>query len=226
MMRQGTFREDLYYRLQVIEVHIPPLRERREEISQLIEFFLLKFASVYHRPPMRPSLVLQEALLTYEWPGNIRELENMMKRLVVLQDETLILAELGRLRTARANAEAEQPSHSYAHSHSPMQPPPQSVPYSRPVAAAPPPPPAFSVPPTPPPASSGSDGIIASMGADGVNLQELARTAAMGAEKEAIQHALERFRWNRRKTAEYLQVSYKTLLNKMKECGISESPGA
>ena len=62
--------------------------------------------------------------------------------------------------------------------------------------------------------------------ADGVNLQELARTAAMGAEKEAIQHALERFRWNRRKTAEYLQVSYKTLLNKMKECGISESPGA
>jgi two-component system response regulator AtoC len=48
----------------------------------------------------------------------------------------------------------------------------------------------------------------------------------MGAEKEAIQHALERFRWNRRKTAEYLQVSYKTLLNKMKECGISESPSA
>ena len=64
------------------------------------------------------------------------------------------------------------------------------------------------------------------MGADGVNLQELARHAAMGAEKEAIQHALERFRWNRRKTAEYLQVSYKTLLNKMKECGISESPTA
>ena len=67
------------------------------------------------------------------------------------------------------------------------------------------------------------DGIAAAMGADGLNLQELARTAAMGAEKEAIQHALERFRWNRRKTAEYLQVSYKTLLNKMKECGIAEA---
>ncbi len=113
MMRQGTFREDLYYRLQVIEVHVPPLRERREEIAQLIEFFLLKFASVYRRPALRPSLVLQEALLSYEWPGNIRELENMMKRLVVLQDETLILAELGRLRTARANAELEQPSRGY-----------------------------------------------------------------------------------------------------------------
>jgi two-component system response regulator AtoC len=220
MMRQGTFREDLYYRLQVIEVHVPPLRERREEIPQLIEFFLLKFSSVYHRPATRPSLVLQEALLSYEWPGNIRELENMMKRFVVLQDETLILAELGRLRNARAQAESEQPSYERA----PMQPPPQSIPYSRPVSAAPPPPPAFAMPAPPP--VSGADGVAASMGADGVNLQELARTAAMGAEKEAIQHALERFRWNRRKTAEYLQVSYKTLLNKMKECGISESPNA
>ena len=69
MMRQGTFREDLYYRLQVIEVHVPPLRERREEIPQLIEFFLLKFASVYRRPPVRPSLVLQEALLDLRLAG-------------------------------------------------------------------------------------------------------------------------------------------------------------
>src|SRR5687768_11004897 len=158
MMRQGTFREDLYYRLQVIEVHVPPLRERREEIPQLIEFFLLKFASVYHRPAVRPSLVLQEALLSYEWPGNIRELENMMKRLVVLQDETLILAELGRLRAARAHAEAEQPSYS----HAPQQPPPQSAP-SRPIAAAPPPPPAFTLPT--PVAVSGADGHAMSMGA-------------------------------------------------------------
>jgi two-component system response regulator AtoC len=218
MMRQGTFREDLYYRLQVIEVHVPPLRERREEVPQLIEFFLLKFASVYRRPPMRPSLVLQEALLSYDWPGNIRELENMMKRLVVLQDETLILAELARLRAARANAEAEQPAHSMAVAQAP---PPQAA---RPIAPAPPPQ-AFAVPAAAAPAADSVAGFPFNS-ADGVNLQELARHAAMGAEKEAIQHALERFRWNRRKTAEYLQVSYKTLLNKMKECGISESPSA
>jgi two-component system response regulator AtoC len=219
MMRQGTFREDLYYRLQVIEVHIPPLRERREEIPQLIEFFLLKFASVYRRPPMRPSIVLQEALLSYEWPGNIRELENMMKRLVVLQDETLILAELARLRAARANAEAEQqPAHPVAAAAAP---PPPAARSAAPAAA----PPTFAVPaPAPAPADTIAGFPLNS--ADGVNLQELARHAAMGAEKEAIQHALERFRWNRRKTAEYLQVSYKTLLNKMKECGISESPSA
>jgi len=219
MMHQGTFREDLYYRLQVIEVHIPPLRERREEIPQLIEFFLLKFSSVYRRPAMRPSLVLQEALLSYEWPGNIRELENMMKRFVVLQDETLILAELGRLRAARAaSAELHEqgPQAPAAYAAPPLPQRPMMPPPVMPVYAAPPP-----APEPPPPA-------IPSFGnsADGVNLQELARTAAMGAEKEAIQHALERFRWNRRKTAEYLQVSYKTLLNKMKECGISESPSA
>ena len=219
MMRQGTFREDLYYRLQVIEVHVPPLRERREEIPQLIEFFLLKFASVYRRPALRPSLVLQEALLSYDWPGNIRELENMMKRLVVLQDETLILAELGRLRAARASAEAEYPAHH--HAAVAAAPPP---PAPRPAATAPPPVAAFAVPAPPPPADTVAGFPLNS--ADGVNLQELARHAAMGAEKEAIQHALERFRWNRRKTAEYLQVSYKTLLNKMKECGISESPSA
>jgi two-component system response regulator AtoC len=220
MMQQGTFREDLYYRLQVIEVHIPPLRDRREEIPQLIEFFLLKFASVYHRPAQRPSLVLHEALLSYDWPGNIRELENMMKRYVVLQDESLILAELHRLRTVRANAELEQPVTNHYNGPAPTL--PMSRPMAPPVSAAPP---AFSAssPATPAPAP---DGLVAAMSADGVNLQELARTAAMGAEKEAIQHALERFRWNRRKTAEYLQVSYKTLLNKMKECGISESPSA
>ncbi len=218
MMNQGTFREDLYYRLQVIEVHVPPLRERREEIPQLIEFFLLKFASVYRRPPMRPSLVLQEALLSYEWPGNIRELENMMKRLVVLQDETLILAELGRLRTARANADAEQQHQQQHHSAGGGYPAP-TIPMQRPPAA-----PVFTVPAPPQPEPPSAFAMMNN--ADGVNLQELARTAAMGAEKEAIQHALERFRWNRRKTAEYLQVSYKTLLNKMKECGISESPSA
>jgi two-component system response regulator AtoC len=228
MMQQGTFREDLYYRLQVIEVHIPPLRERREEIPQLIEFFLLKFSSVYRRPPTRPSLVLQEALLSYDWPGNIRELENMIKRFVVLQDETLILSELGRLRAARAIAESEQAERGMpAASAADHRYPPPPAPASRPLA---PPPvvPAFTMPvPAPEPVVPISPAAAAMMNnADGVNLQELARTAAMGAEKEAIQHALERFRWNRRKTAEYLQVSYKTLLNKMKECGISESPGA
>lgn len=205
MLRQGTFREDLYYRLQVIEVYVPALRERREEIPQLIEFFLLKFASLYGRPATRPSLMLQEILLAYDWPGNIRELENIMKRLVVLQDEGLILSELTRVRAARAAAEASDASapSSNGDGHAVA----KAVAPPAPIAPAPAP-----APPLVPLSPAG----------DSVNLHELARHAAMGAEREAIQQALERFRWNRRKAAEYLQVSYKTLLNKMKECGIGE----
>ena len=205
MMRQGTFREDLYYRLQVIELRIPSLRERREEIQPLIDYFLLKYAATYRRPAVRPSLVLQDALLAHDWPGNIRELENMMKRLVVLQDEAHVLAELARGRAPRSSGEERAAP--------PV--PPAATPPSSPVMA--PEPLTLSLddplpaPPAEPPAS--------------VNLQELARHAAMGAEKEAIQSALERFRWNRRKTAAFLQVSYKTLLNKMKESGITELRG-
>ena len=94
MMRAGTFREDLYYRLQVIEIRIPPLRERQEEILPLVEFFLTKYARTYRRPTVRPSAELRGLLRRYSWPGNIRELENMMKRFVVLQDEQLITSEL------------------------------------------------------------------------------------------------------------------------------------
>jgi two-component system response regulator AtoC len=73
------------------------------------------------------------------------------------------------------------------------------------------------------PESDGAEDAVESDGSEGVNLQALARTAAMRAEREAIDQALARFRWNRRKAAAYLNVSYKTLLNKMKECGISDS---
>ena len=80
MMQAGTFREDLYYRLQVIEIHVPPLRSRREEIASLVEFFLVKYGRVYRRPPLRPTPVLLNALLEYPWPGNIRELESTVFR--------------------------------------------------------------------------------------------------------------------------------------------------
>jgi two-component system response regulator AtoC len=213
MMRAGSFREDLYYRLQVIELFVPPLRERREEIPQLIEFFLVKYSERYGRPLRRPSDALRETLLNYAWPGNVRELENVIKRFVILQDEGLVLAELKR---ARANAEssipARVPAPAAVQPAAPLAPPMTSPPSA---AAAPPPEPkepAVEEPPLPEPVL-----------ADGpVSLPELAREAAMRAERAAIQQALDRFRWNRRKAADFLGVSYKTLLNKMKECGISE----
>ncbi|MGE0041395.1 MAG: sigma-54-dependent transcriptional regulator, partial [Vicinamibacterales bacterium] len=96
MIRAGTFREDLYYRLQVIEIVVPPLRERRDEIEPLTEFFLQRFAKRFGRPMPRLSPPLRRALVDYPWPGNVRELENAMKRFVVLQDETMALADLQR----------------------------------------------------------------------------------------------------------------------------------
>ncbi|MGH9383525.1 MAG: sigma-54-dependent transcriptional regulator [Vicinamibacterales bacterium] len=207
MMRSGTFREDLYYRLQVIELWIPPLRNRREEIPPLVEFFLAKYSKLYRRPTPRPSRVLSDVLIEYPWPGNIRELENMMKRLVVLQEEKLILDELVRLR----QLPLPNTTNNGPRSAAPVMP-------ATPSAAPPPPPPPEPVAETPP-----EQALLPHESVDGIDLQAVARSAAKRAERAAIEHALDRFRWNRRKAAEYLKVSYKTLLNKMKECGISDS---
>src|SRR5712691_2360795 len=96
MLIRGDFREDLYYRLKVIEVTVPPLRERRAEIHHLTDFFMDRYARRYNRPVRQLSPELHELFLTYEWPGNIRELENMLKRLVILQDEQLVVREVTR----------------------------------------------------------------------------------------------------------------------------------
>jgi two-component system response regulator AtoC len=82
-MRAHQFREDLYYRLNVIEIRIPPLRERRDEIPVLLDHFLRKFNAQYGRSVDVPPETVR-AFLEYHWPGNIRELENALKRIVVL----------------------------------------------------------------------------------------------------------------------------------------------
>jgi two-component system, NtrC family, response regulator AtoC len=86
-MRSGRFREDLYYRLNVLQIHIPPLRERTAEIPLLFRHFLLKYSEKYQKPTPDPSKHLIEAALRYPWPGNLRELENFVKRYVILEDD-------------------------------------------------------------------------------------------------------------------------------------------
>ncbi len=86
-MRSGRFREDLYYRLNVLSIHIPPLRERTTEIPLLFRHFLLKYSEKYQKPAVEPSKHLLEAALRYPWPGNLRELENFVKRYVILEDD-------------------------------------------------------------------------------------------------------------------------------------------
>lgn len=89
----GTFREDLYYRLNVIPIHLPPLRERGQDVLLLARHFLGRFCRKKERPPLELSPVVQRVLLAYAWPGNVRELENVMERLSVLVDGHVVAPE-------------------------------------------------------------------------------------------------------------------------------------
>jgi DNA-binding NtrC family response regulator len=200
MMMRGEFREDLYYRLKVIEVTVPPLRERRGEISHLSGFFMDRYARRYNRPVRQLSPELQGLFQTYEWPGNIRELENMIKRIVILQDEQLVIREMSRAPrqapayaavaaadTRSAIATADEPEDFEAAADQ------EEAEPEVPLLTAP----------------------------AGSRLADVAKQAALKAERTIIEDTLTHVHWNRRRAAEQLGVSYKTLLNKIKECGIS-----
>jgi two-component system, NtrC family, response regulator AtoC len=163
------FREDLYYRLNVVEIAIPPLRERKEEVLPLARRFLEMFNRQYGRNRAMTAEI-ERRLLGHRWPGNVRELENMVRRLVVLSDTAQIFDALGG-------------SHRE----------PRSV-------AGPPQP--FAV----------------------EALRDIARNGAREAERKALAEVLERVNWNRAEAARVLKVSYKTLLNKISECGLKPPP--
>jgi DNA-binding NtrC family response regulator len=89
-VREGKFREDLYYRLNVITIELPPLRQRKQDIPLLVDFFLQRYSQENERPLRRITPEALRPLLTYSWPGNVRELENVMERAVVLSSGTEI----------------------------------------------------------------------------------------------------------------------------------------
>ena len=90
MVEKGTFREDLYYRLNVVPIHLPPLRERGEDIPLLVTRYLTTFSIQHHREPKEVSRAAMRLLRLYAWPGNIRQLRNLMERLVVtVKDATI-----------------------------------------------------------------------------------------------------------------------------------------
>ncbi len=93
-VEEGVFREDLFYRLNVVTIHIPPLRERREEIPVFLDFFLNKYSEQYGKHPPQFSEFAVGRIMEYSWPGNIRELENLVKRYVIVGNEAQIIREL------------------------------------------------------------------------------------------------------------------------------------
>jgi DNA-binding NtrC family response regulator len=200
MLLRNEFREDLYYRLKVIEVTVPPLRERRAEIVHLTHFFMDRYARRYNRPTRELSPELAELFQTYEWPGNIRELENMIKRIVILQDENLVVREVTRTAARPAPSLAAAAPGAHGHGSTAVETESEGgvavaeeEEFEEPVVAAP----------------------------AGSRLADVSKTAALKAERTIIEETLRHVHWNRRRAAEQLGVSYKTLLNKIKECGIS-----
>jgi len=166
-MRAGRFRSDLYYRINGVCLRLPPLRERKDDIRPLVDFFLTKHAAKFGRA--RPSISSEtfDAFMDHSWPGNIRELENVVKEIVALGDEQLAIAELAANRSVARKSEI--------------------------------------------------------MTARGHSLKAAARAASREAERELILEALTRTRWNRKRAAQDLQISYKSLLYKLKQIGFADS---
>jgi len=166
-MRAGRFRRELYYRINGVCLRLPALRDRKEDIPLMVEALIRKHASQLGRPHSSVSSRTLEIFRNHSWPGNIRELENMIKKIVALSDENLATEELTR---------------------------PASVPRENPTVDA-----------------------------RSYSLKAAARAASREAERELIMKALARTRWNRKRAAQELQISYKSLLYKLKQIGFEDS---
>src|SRR5919205_2527380 len=106
-VHKGNFRDDLFYRLNVITIHMPPLRERLEDIPLLVEHFLDKYRYTPGSPPTRISEEAMERLLAYDWPGNVRQLENEIERAVVLSQGKVITSQLLSLEPGRTSSQID-----------------------------------------------------------------------------------------------------------------------
>lgn len=170
-VRTGRFREELYYALNVIQIAVPPLRERVEEISLLVNYFIDRYAKQFHREGFTLPPDVTARFVQHAYPGNVRELENIVKRMIVLNDPSLPVSLLSRGKVEAAGAGPPGPVEVEVRS-----------------------------------------------------LKEIARRAARAAERELIAKALEQTGWNRVRAARLLKISYRALLYKIKEAGLTHGP--
>jgi two-component system response regulator AtoC len=196
----GQFRDDLFFRLNVVSIDLPPLRERRDEIPILTEYFLRRYSEEYGKPYSDVSLETKRLFMEYAWPGNVRELQNLVRRAVVLGTESAVRKEIGlgfpvaRERMSRATGASLAPV------------PPIEIAAAGPAVVHAPP-----APPEPP-----MDG--------NTSLKDISRIAAREAERVLILRMLQQTRWNRKEAAQILGISYKALLYKIKDAGLDKAP--
>jgi two-component system, NtrC family, response regulator AtoC len=159
----GRFRKELYFRINGVTLRLPSLRDRKEDIPALMDFFLAKYATLLNREVPALDGVSMEQLLAHDWPGNIRELENIARKIVALGESKTALEELRMALHGELDA--------------------LTAPRVSPLKTA-------------------------------------ARAALRRTERELILKALERTHWNRKRAAQELQISYKSLLSKIKQAGL------
>jgi DNA-binding NtrC family response regulator len=184
-MAKRRFREDLYYRLGGFTISLPPLRERPEEIPVLLRHFMRRTASQYSRQLLDFSPRLLDACICHPWPGNLRELQNFVKRYVVMADEHMALSELLSGRS-------------------------KSVPITMAVGSN--------------AQSSNVTQLTGNGSEEGArDLKFLVRSVKDEAEIQAIKKTLAETNWNRKQAARLLQISYRGLLYKIQQHGISRA---
>ena len=192
---EGKFREDLYYRLNIIKIYINPLRERPEDIPALIDFYIEEYASQLGGQNIeRPTPDLISKLQRYHWPGNVRELQNVLKRMLVLGNPDKIVNELINSSPTKDHVPMGR---EMTHNHVAQTPLASFIDFEK-------------------------ENL---MGNNAFSLKSVKKKAVDKVEREVITYVLEKTDWNRSKASKILKVSYKTLLNKIAELEITPPSG-
>jgi DNA-binding NtrC family response regulator len=180
MVERGEFRKDLYYRLNVIPLNLPPLRERKLDLPLLVDYFIISACAKTNRSFIIPPAMTINRMLAYNWPGNLKELKQETEQFATSGDEKQIFAHIGTMLQGKYN--------------------------SRNVTQL------FEIETLPDPIEIQS--CLA--GTEQLSLKSICDRFASRTEKKLMQKALETTNWNRRKAAALLNISYKSMLNKMK----------
>ena len=203
----GGFRDALYYRLNVVPIHLPPLRERREDIPLLVDHFLARFNERLKKQVTGAEPEAIDRLISHQWPGNIRELENVIER-------TILFCEGPLIRLADLPGELGGTPHPAMPGPVPEERAPSAPSTTSSSGALP----AQATPPAPPPAAV----TVPPVGEEVGSLKEAVRAETERVERELIQRALDETGGNVTKAARKLQISRKSLQTKMKEFGLRD----
>ena len=197
LITEGTFRADLFHRLNEISIYLPPLKDRKEDIMPLCDYFLRLYARRYKKKIPAVAGQTFELFYQYQWPGNVRELNNMIHRLVVLGNEEQIQQELRDCIDQSSKKTFRDEEAGTADKSAPLQDFGKTWPGKQKGAH--------------------EEATICE------GLKDISQRVVEKVEMEAIMRVLEYTRWHRKKAARLLGVNYRTLLNKIRKYGLGEN---